>query len=71
MLCCFFLCSERIESRITKILYSEENSKRKVPNQMTKSKAQTHKKNSSWILGLTFVFRPDEGFDNKRLISDA
>ena len=31
-----------LESKITKILNSEENSKRKVPNQMAKSKAQTY-----------------------------
>ena len=30
---------------ITKILNTEENSKRKVPNQMAKSKAQTHQTN--------------------------
>ena len=33
------------KSKITKILDSEENSKRKVPNEMTKSKAQTHQRN--------------------------
>ena len=30
------------KSKITKILNYEENSKRKIPNQMAKSKAQTH-----------------------------
>ena len=33
---------KRIKSRIIKILNSEENSKRKVPNQIAQSKAQTH-----------------------------
>ena len=33
------------KSKITDILNSEENSKRKVKNQMSKSKAQTHQKN--------------------------
>ena len=37
-------CMEK-KSEITKILNSKENSKRKVPNQMTKSKAQTHQTN--------------------------
>ena len=33
------------KTKIAKILNSEENSKRKVPNQMAKSKAQTHQTN--------------------------
>ena len=37
--------SSNKKSKITKILNSEENSKRKVPNQMAKSKAQTHQMN--------------------------
>ena len=32
-------------SKITKILNSKENSKRQVPNQMAKSKVQTHQTN--------------------------
>ena len=32
------------KGKITKILNSEENSKRKVPNQMAKSKVQTHQR---------------------------
>ena len=34
-----------IKSKNTKILNSEENSKKKVPNQMAKSKVQTHQTN--------------------------
>ena len=34
-----------IKSKITEIPNSEKNSKRKVPNQMAKSKAQTHQTN--------------------------
>ena len=33
------------KSKITKILNAEENSKRKVPNQMAKLKAQIHHTN--------------------------
>ena len=35
----------RVRSKIIKILNSEENSKREVPNQIAKSKAQTHQTN--------------------------
>ena len=35
-------CLLKKKGRITKILNSEENSNLKVPNQMAKSKAQTH-----------------------------
>ena len=34
-----------VESKITKILNFDENSQLKVPNQMAKSKAQTHQPN--------------------------
>ena len=39
-----------LKSKITKILNSEENSKRKVPNEMAKSKAQTHQTNELQLL---------------------
>ena len=35
----------RVKSKITKILNSKENLKRKVPNQIAKSKVQTHQTN--------------------------
>ena len=44
-----FLCAE-VKSNITKILNSEENSKRKVLNQITKSKAQSHQPNKKQLL---------------------
>ena len=38
------------KSKITKILNSEENSKREVPNQMAKSKAQAHQTNGQQLV---------------------
>ena len=47
----FFFVSEHAgESKITKILNSKENSKRKVPNQMAKSKIQTHQTNRTNVV---------------------
>ena len=51
------IAHDRVKSKITKILNSEKNSKRKVPNQhdqIAKSKAQTHASNE-WIT--TVIFR--------------
>ena len=39
------IASTETKSKITKILHSEENSKRKVPNQMAKPKDKTHQTN--------------------------
>ena len=39
-----------VNSKITKIMNSEENSKRKVPNQRAKSKAHTHQTNGYQLL---------------------
>ena len=44
------------KSKITKIPNSEENSKRKVRNQMTKAKAKTHQTNGYQLLVHTFSF---------------
>ena len=49
----FFL----LKSKITKILNSKENSKRKVSNQMAKSKVQTHQTNGYFG---TNVKKPEE-----------
>ena len=38
-----------LKSKITKILNSEENSKRKVPYQMAKSKDKTHQTNGQQL----------------------
>ena len=50
----------RLKSKITKILNSMENSKRKIPNQMAKSNAQTHQMNgqplSQFWLGTAGIF---------------
>ena len=40
---------KRFKSKITEILSSEENSKRKIPNKMAKSKAQTHQTNGEQL----------------------
>ena len=41
----FLLVDKLKKSKITKILNSEENSKRKIPYQKAKLKAQTHQTN--------------------------
>ena len=50
------------KSKITNILNSEENLKRKVPNQMVKSNNETHQTNGQQL--------SYSGFDNERNMTD-